>query len=139
MRANPSSKRTGLQLASSASSQPVMSDGSCMLKLLPRFLIAMLILAFLPIGYVLSGPYLDRRAIRQANEFCSLVSVGETVGSLKSKSEKVSVSLEEWPPRPGGEERFMVRFSGFLANAVYCEISVSQKKVEAKFVEKEFW
>lgn len=108
-------------------------------KLLRRFLIATAILALVPVGYVFSGPYLNSRAIRQANEFCSLISVGETISSLQAEAERSSVLLEEWPSRPGGEVRFMVRFSGFLANAAYCEISVAQKIVKAKFVEEEFW
>jgi hypothetical protein len=97
------------------------------------------IFALLPIGYILGGSYVDRRALRQANEFCSLVSEGETITDLRVKAEKNFVSLEEWPPRPGGEERFIVRFPGFLANAVHCEISVAEKRVQARFVEKEFW
>lgn len=96
-------------------------------------------LALLIVGYLLSGPYLDRRAIRQANEFCSLVSEGEAIQSLIAKAEKNTVSLEEWPPRPGGEQRFIVRFPGFLASVVHCEISVVHKKVQARFVEKELW
>ena len=110
-----------------------------MSKLLKCILIAILILVLLPVGYLFSGPYLDRRAIREANEFCSLVSVGETFSALSAKAEKNSVSLEKWPPRPGGEERYVVWFPGFLANAVHCEISVVQKQVQAKFVEDEFW
>jgi hypothetical protein len=103
------------------------------LLLVPAFL------ALLVIGHLLSGPYLDRRAIRQANEFCSLVSEGEPIQSLSAKAERNSVSLEEWPPRPGGEQRFIARFPGFLANAAHCEISVVHKKVQARFVEKAFW
>lgn len=108
-------------------------------KLLRRFLIAIIILALVAVGYVFSGPYLNHRAVRQANEFCSQISLGETVSSLQAKAERSSVLLEEWPPRPGGEVRFMVRFSGFLANAAYCEISVANKTVKAKFIEEQFW
>ena len=110
-----------------------------MAKLLKLFVIGVAIFALVPVGYTLAGPYLDRRATRQANEFCALVSEGESISTLKGQAEKNSVSLEEWPPRFGGEYRFIARFPGFLANAVHCEISVEQKKVRAKFVEKEFW
>ena len=96
-------------------------------------------LALLAVAYLFSGPYLDRRAIRQANEFCSQVLAGESIHSLSAKAEKNAVSLEKWPPRPGGEERFIVRFSGFLANAAHCEISVVKQTVQARFVETEFW
>lgn len=106
---------------------------------LKPFLLVPATLALLAVGYFLSGPYLDRRAIRQANEFCSLVSEGETIQSLRAKAEKNTVSLEEWPPRPGGEQRLIVRFPGFLANAAHCEISVVHTKVQARFVEKELW
>lgn len=88
---------------------------------------------------VFSGPYLDRRAIRQANEFCSLVSVGEPVEAVRAKAEKNSVSLERRDPRPGGEERYVAWFSGFLLNAAYCDIAVTERKVSAKFVEEELW
>lgn len=108
-------------------------------KLLKRMLMVVLMLALLPVGYFLSGPYLDRRAIRKANEVCSLVSVGEAFSTLSAKAEANAVQLEQWPPRPGGEERYIARFSGFLANAVHCEISVARKQVQAKFVEEEFW
>lgn len=110
-----------------------------MSKLLKNLLIVVTILAILSVGYIFFGQYLDRRATRQANEFCSLVSEGEPIISLRAKAKKNSVPLEEWPPRPGGEERFIVRFPGFLANAVHCEISIAQKQVKAKFVEEEFW
>jgi len=110
-----------------------------MTKPLKLTLLGMLVLVLLPVGYLLSGPYLDRKAVREANEFCSLVSVGDTFSALSEKAEKNHVMLEGWPPRPGGEERYIVRFSGFLANAVHCEISVKQKQVHAKFVEEEFW
>lgn len=106
---------------------------------LKRTLILALIVGLLPLGYLLSGPYLDRRAIRKANEFCSLIVVGETFGALSARAEAHSVHLEQWPPRPGGEERYIARFSGFLANAVQCEISIARKQVTAKFVEMEFW
>ena len=106
---------------------------------LKPLLIAPVALTLLALAYLFSGPYLDRRAIRQANEFCSQVVVGETIHALRAKAEKNSVALEEWPPRPGGEQRFIVRFSGFLANAAHCEIPVSQKTVQARFVEKELW
>jgi hypothetical protein len=108
-------------------------------KLLKRILIAVLILALLPVGYLLTGPYLDRRAVREANEFCSSVLEGDTFSALNAKAEKSAVALEKWPPRSGGEERYIARFPGFLANAVHCEISIGQKRVQAKFVEKEFW
>ena len=110
-----------------------------MLKLLKRILVAVLILALLPVGYILAGSYLDRRAVREAHAFCSSVSVGDMLSVLNAKAEKNAVALEIWPPRSGGEERYVARFSGFLANSVHCEISVDQKRVQAKFVEKEFW
>lgn len=45
-------------------------------------------LALLAVAYLLAGPYLDRRAIRQANEFCSQVLVGESIYALRAKAEK---------------------------------------------------
>ena len=108
-------------------------------KVTKALLISLLVVSFLPIGYLLSGPYFDRRAKHQANKFCMQISIGETFNSLSAKAEKNGVLLEKWLPRPGGEERFMVRFPGFLANAVYFQITTVQKKVQARFVEEEFW
>jgi hypothetical protein len=110
-----------------------------MQKPVKRILAAILALALMPAGFLLSGQFLDRRALHEATGFCSLVSVGESFSAVTAKAKKSAASLEEWPPRVGGEERYVVRFSGFLANASYCEISVAQKEVQAKFVESAFW
>lgn len=104
-----------------------------------RTLGLMFLLALLPVGYLLSGPYLDRRAIREANDFCSLVSEGEAVSSLRVKARRKSVLLEEWSSLRGVGERYIARFSGFLANEVYCEISIVDQRVTSRFVEEAFW
>jgi hypothetical protein len=93
----------------------------------------------LPIAYLFSGPYLDKRAVAKASEFCSSIAVGESLEALTEKASRAGVLLEPWPPRSGGEERYTAWFSGFLANAAYCDISVAKKRVDARFVELEFW
>lgn len=110
-----------------------------MLKALQLILLTVLVFALLLIGYLRTGPYLDRRAISKATEFCSLISVGENFNSLASKAEKNGISLEKRPARPGGRERYIANFSGFFANSVHCEVSVIKEHVYAKFVEEEFW
>jgi hypothetical protein len=93
----------------------------------------------LPVGYLLSGSYFDQRAISKASEFCSLVAVDESLEALKTVAIQEGVVLEEWNPRPGGQERYIVSFPGFFANSVHCEISVVNKRVQARFVEEHFW
>lgn len=102
-------------------------------------MLGVLILVFLPTAYLFSGPYLDRRAVRKANEFCAVVAVGDAMSDLVAKAEASNVALENWGPSPNGQLRFMATFPGFLMNVVHCEISVEEGRVRAKFVETWFW
>ena len=108
-----------------------------------RLICVILFLAtLLPVGYLLSGPYLDKRALSNASEFCSAIPVGESIDALIALGEREGIVLEQWSSQHDGQEgsiRYIAIFSGFLANAMHCEILVVNKRVQVRFVAEHFW
>lgn len=90
------------------------------------------------VGFPIAGPHFDKKAQAEAEAFCNSVAIGEPSASVKTRANASSIKLEEWSPR-GNEVRYVAWFSGFLANASTCDITMNKGLVSSKFVEGHRW